>query len=72
MKRTNGSMIAMIAMIAMIVILSGTIAGCTAINTMAKSPESMTLEEREDDRKLAGAIDLIGALITDIINAGSR
>ena len=58
--------------IAMIVILSGTTAGCAAINTMAKSPESMTLEEREDDRKLAVAIDLIGALITDIINAGNR
>ena len=70
MKRTNVLMIAIA--IAMIVILSGTTAGCAAINTMAKSPESMTLEEREDDRKLAVAIDLIGALITDIINAGNR
>ena len=57
---------------AMIVILSGITAGCAAINTMAKSPESMTLEEREDDRKLAITIDIIGALITDIINAGNR
>ena len=70
MKRTNVLMTAIA--IAMIVILSGITAGCAAINTMAKSPESMTLEEREDDRKLAITIDLIGALITDIINAGNR
>ena len=70
MKRNNVLMTAIA--IAMIVVLSGATAGCAAINTMAKSPESMTLEEREDDRKLAITIDLIGALITDIINAGNR